>query len=244
MRVCASPFIAFVAALSLASGCGLGSSGEHCAENPERPGTAAPPASVEPDPEPASEPASEPAPETKTPQATGQAPKDVDPALVGVYRCEGERPHIAKFHTAQLGLRADGSFELSYKDVHPMGGESRWIKGRYRTTWEEDLYDDGGFELRADVVITPVEGLVTEWTGDAHKHAHGEFSGYRENVRRGVYTHDRALPVTLGKDGPRSIYIKEIGTSVYREPEGGWTDTVRPGPCDPGRYNGRNGRRP
>ena len=141
-------------------------------------------------------------------------PIDVAPEVDTVFACTGSAQHVARYHQANLELRKDGTFELHFSDVSDDGGESLWMLGK----WDA--------EPKA-LLLHPESGLQRSWIGDAHKHVHGEPSGYSLQHEGGVYIHERRLPVTVTDGRISAILIDEIGTSVY--PRRG-DETKR---CDP-----------
>lgn len=144
----------------------------------------------------------------------GLEPVDLRAELDTEFACAGEVQHVARYHQANLQLRKDGTFELHVSDVSDDGGESLWMLG------------DWDVEPKA-LLLRPESGLQRKWTGDAHKHVHGEPSGYSLDEESGVYTHERRLPVTVENGRITAIRIDEIGTSVF--PRHG--DEAKP--CDP-----------
>jgi hypothetical protein len=119
-----------------------------------------------------------------------------------VFVCTGADMHVAKFHHATLELQQGGTFELHFADVSDEGGRSLWMLGR----WEA--------EPKA-ILLHPDSGLYREWSGDAHRHVHGEPSGFSLERDEGVYTHERRLPITVENRRITAIRIDEIATSVY-----------------------------
>jgi hypothetical protein len=157
------------------------------------------PAEPPADPAPAPAPVAAALPDEPPPPPAALGPRS-SPA--GRYACRGAIQHVARSHHADLELREDGGFELRFADVSDEGGRSLSMTG----TWTED----------GDVVVLqPQSGLQSSWSGDAHRHAHGEPSGYELHSRTGVYTHERRLTVTRVAGHAQEIAIDEIGTSVF-----------------------------